>query len=501
MQQIVLKIAKGTFYLLVGSIIIAIINFVFKYLIAIYLGPTDLGIISLLLMIIGIFTVFFSFGIPGSIIKFIAEYNGKAQNPILIINICFKLIFIGAIFGALVLFFLSGNLADLFKSSNSEYAFQIGSIILFSTIIGKFLESGLMGFHKMELSTIMEISNYSLLLIISIIALFFGFGINGAFFGMLLGALSMTLLGYKYLSKIIILSPLETLNNSIVHKIFHLSIPFYFSLIIEMCIGWTDLFFIGIILGAAYAGVYSVGILIIGIIMAIIRPINQTLFPIFSELFGQNAKDTLKKLLYYNLKYTLLISIPIAITLIFNAETIIYTLFGEEYTGAVIPLQILSIGAIFSSLKAMTTKIIVAMGESAFILRISVLTIVFYAISISILIHLFGLAGAALSFTISLIFHDGFIFYRIFKEYDIDLKFLKYFIISNSILVGYFIVCTNFITIGSSIILLALEIIIGILIYFITLVITKAFSDEERSIFSNLFNWICNQLFQNTLKI
>jgi hypothetical protein len=74
------KLVRGSLIILIGNIIFRIGGYVYRFLMAILLGPTAYGILGITLPFQGIFQTLSAGGLPPAIAKYVAEYEAVDEK-------------------------------------------------------------------------------------------------------------------------------------------------------------------------------------------------------------------------------------------------------------------------------------------------------------------------------------------------------------------------------------------------------------------------------------
>ena len=108
------KLIRGSLIILIGNIIFRLGGYVYRFLMAILLGPTAYGILGITLPFQGIFQTLSAGGLPPAIAKYVAEYEAINEHDMARHTIYTALkimIFLGLFFGILMIFVVSPWLA------------------------------------------------------------------------------------------------------------------------------------------------------------------------------------------------------------------------------------------------------------------------------------------------------------------------------------------------------------------------------------------------------
>ena len=148
------KLIRGSLIILIGNIIFRIGGYVYRFLMAILLGPTAYGILGITLPFQGIFQTLSAGGLPPAIAKYVAEYeavNEKDMARQTIYTALKIMVFLGLLFGVLMIFVVAPWLAYSYLGKPAALVpLQIvGLITPFSVIVGAF-RGAFQGVYKME---------------------------------------------------------------------------------------------------------------------------------------------------------------------------------------------------------------------------------------------------------------------------------------------------------------------------------------------------------------
>ena len=148
------KLVRGSLIILIGNIIFRIGGYVYRFLMAILLGPTAYGVLGITLPFQGIFQTLSAGGLPPAIAKYVAEYEAVEEHDMARQTIYTALeimIFLGLLFGVLMIFVVAPYLAYHYLGKPAALIpLQIvGLITPFSVIVGA-LRGAFQGVYKME---------------------------------------------------------------------------------------------------------------------------------------------------------------------------------------------------------------------------------------------------------------------------------------------------------------------------------------------------------------
>lgn len=163
-----------------------------------------------------------------------------------------------------------------------------------------------------------------------------------------------------------------------------------------------DTSLLGFMKGNVAVGYYAAAVRIKLVLIGIVTSLGTVLLPRLSFYFETKRMEEFAAIVRDALNFVLLISIPISLFFILNADTVIYFLSGVEFMTAILPLQIILPSIIFIGLSNVTgIQVLVPSNREHLVVQSTVIGAVVNLILNFILIPLFSVTGAALSNVIS----------------------------------------------------------------------------------------------------
>jgi O-antigen/teichoic acid export membrane protein len=162
-----------------------------------------------------------------------------------------------------------------------------------------------------------------------------------------------------------------------------------------------DQWMIGIIMGVALLPFYSVPFNVLGRLSIFPSSISSTLFPAFSSLHAANNWEKIEFYFLRAHRYLLIILIPISFMLFTWGGEILRLWVGPEFAlqGAT-PLRILVVGFGIGLLAPFSGALLEGIGRPDIVAKLYLVELPFNVGAVYLLTTRFGLAGAALSYTL-----------------------------------------------------------------------------------------------------
>lgn len=378
------------------------LHFLLRVLLGKELGAYGLGLYTLVFTVYIFGTQFAGFGIGNALTKYIAENNGdnKRVNDFVSSGLAGSFI-IGSMIGAILYLFSNEigigifhnfELDSLLKSTAICFPF----IALQKTVLGTFN-----GLRKMNYFAFLNIIQNILVVFVSIIMVIsLKMGINGAVLGFVVPTIFTGLLSLVLIKDYI---KLPRFFNATLRE---LSI-FGFYIVIANSIGTIntqiDSLMIGYYMNGVDVGYYSVATILIQGIILLPSAVQQATTPAIAEYHGKKDYESIIKLMKNVMQKTFLITLFLSGLLVFFGKLIISNFFTDEFLPAYIPIIILVIGY---SIQAPFISIggwLASIGKVKIIFKISALGALINTILNIIFIPKFGIIGAAIATSLSLI--------------------------------------------------------------------------------------------------
>ncbi|MFH1750945.1 MAG: polysaccharide biosynthesis C-terminal domain-containing protein [Candidatus Micrarchaeota archaeon] len=198
-------------------------------------------------------------------------------------------------------------------------------------------------------------------------------------------------------------------------EILPFSIPLMFSGLINFFLAWTDVFFIGYFWGASQAGIYSTALPTAALLIMAPMSLNLLFLPIVSSLLTLNKTDEFRKIYSVLTKWAFGVNLALFMLFAFFGRQVLRVLFGQAYEDGELPLQILSFGYLAYSLFFNSSDVLSALGKTGQILTNITLAA---ALNISLnylLVPVYGISGAAIATSLSLVLYGGLNAYGVFR--------------------------------------------------------------------------------------
>ncbi|MBP1910660.1 flippase [Methanolobus bombayensis] len=369
------------------------------------LGPSGLGVYTLVYTIYMLGMQFAAFGLGNAITKYVAEFSDALEKAKEFISVGIVSSFlIGTLMGAFLYIGSYHISVNIFKVPEMIYLLKITAIVFPFMAIYKVVLGALNGFRDMKN---FALANIALNAFIFLVSVFFVINlkmhVKGAVLGFVLPTIVLGILSiyfiYPYLK--IPKSPLlknETLKNLL---------NFGFYVVLGNSIGYIylhiDSLMIGYYLTETEVGLYAVAVIFIQGVSLIPSAAQNVTNPIIAQNFAKKQYETILTMIKNITSKVLLASIIISMIAIIFGETLIVTIFGMEFLSAYHPLIILLIGYTFYSPFRSIGTFYSSIGHVQLSYKIALFTAAMNILLNLLLIPKYNIIGASMATSISLI--------------------------------------------------------------------------------------------------
>lgn len=368
------------------------------------LGPSGLGLYTLVFTIYIFGMHFAAFGIGVALTKYLAEYDGDLPRVKGFISSgLFGSMISGSMMGVLM-YLLSGIIAiQFFHSPVMVDLLKITALCFPFIAMQKAVIGALNGLRKMKWYAVVNIAQSVSVMAVSIVlVLLLDLGVRGAVIGfvaptILVGILSLIIIREYFSAK-------SAEMNAVLKEVFR----FGFYIVIANSIGMInvqiDSLMVGHFMSETDVGYYAVAIIFVEGLRLIPDSVQRITTPAISNYYGKQKYENIHGLMKNSMLKVLAITILISFTLIVLGQFLIEMLFKEEFLPAYYPLLILLVGYSVYAPVLSISGALAGIGKVALMSKISFTCAVMNTILNILLIPKYGITGAAVATSTSLIF-------------------------------------------------------------------------------------------------
>lgn len=366
------------------------------------LGPSGLGLYTLIFTIYLFGTQFATFGIETALTKYVAEYRDDSLKTNKYISSGIAGSFISGFIIGVVLYSFSDFISlRIFHNSEMIYLLKITAFCFPFIAIQKAVQGVLNGFRSMKYFAYLNISQNTLIVVLSVLFVsFLKTGIEGAIFGLIVPTILIGILSILFIK-----------NNFVFYTDMLKSILkdlswFGFYVVLANSIGVVntqiDSLMIGHFMEETDVGYYAIATIFMQGIILIPSAVQRITTPIIATYYGKKDYYSIGKLIKSTMLKVFVTTLFISLCVAVFGKFIIIALF-KDFLPAYSPMLILLIGYTIYSSVISVGGALSSVGKVKVIFKISIFCTLINVLLNIMLIPKYGLLGASIASSTSLI--------------------------------------------------------------------------------------------------
>lgn len=368
------KTVKGTFWTLIEQFSGKAFGFIIQIVLARLLMPEDFGLLTMVIVFIGIGTSIMESGFGQSLIR-TKNLTEADYSSVFYLNIMMAT----AVY--ILIYFIAPFVSKFYNESSLTFILRILALVI---ILKSFVVV------QQTIMTInLDFKNQMIVNLISTIIggcaatimAFKGFGVWALVFMQLISNSLMVLL-FWYFGK---WKPKRTFDFERIKYHYNFGYKLMLNTFVNSIFNYIFDIIIGKFYSSSILGFYNRAstfqkfpTILLG------RSINRVTYPMFSKL--TDSKIQMKKALKRINKLVVYVYAPVMFFLIYNANQIILILLTEKWLQVVPIFQLLCLGGLLQPIQYYNTNIIKSLGDSALLLRINFFSRMFIVLGLPIII-------------------------------------------------------------------------------------------------------------------
>ncbi|MEK6982277.1 MAG: flippase [Candidatus Micrarchaeota archaeon] len=403
------EIAKGTFWQFASFTAVKVLGLIFTIFIAREFAKETIGQFYAAFGIISLATILSDPGLSNVLSVYVSGYYGKKNY-----NTVKKLIRLVFHFGILLsailvmgFFLLSKEVATFFNTPQIAPLIQILSFYILLYSLFTMAQAAILGFKKSKDAAIsMVIQTLSRLLLLYPVIMIFGKGAEIFTWLFLLSFGAGTVIHVYYVWKYY--KELQNSDENVEEKELRKEItPFgiasFAGVLINNVFGNSDKIFLAYFLGSQGSADIAVYVLALGLatlVQMFSSSIGSIFVPVVSHMHADNEENYEKIVTVTNtaLKWTLMLALPIFVFLLVYPSEILSVMYGQGYANGGTTLIILTVAFIAFTLGYHQRNVFYSIKKADVATKITGISLVITLVMYYLLIPIYGIVGAALSY-------------------------------------------------------------------------------------------------------
>lgn len=472
---------------MVGMLLGLLLQFIARLIIARYGLQTNYGIFSLALVVLNFAMILACLGLHLGATRYIAYFQGKQEVARVrgIIPASLQLATAASIIISVAIFFSAEAIAlNIFHTPDLVPALRIFAVgIPFFTLIN-ILAAIFRGFDRVEPQTyfqFMLLNVLFLLLLLAVILLDLPF--IAVFYtylaALVLAFVALVVYTVKKLPQLMVFTDSKA-DISVRKELLLFSLPLLGTATLHMVMNWTDTLMLGYFKTPEVVGLYNAAYPSAQFISIPLAALVLIYIPVATGLYSQNLMAELRRNYTVLTKWLSFLILPIFLVLCLFPEAVLNLFFGSAYIAAAPALRILSLGFIIGNLLGPNGAMLIALGETTFIMWATLAAAIANVLLNIVLIPPFGIVGAAIASAVSIALFNvtkSVKLYSLCGAQPLSKNLLKPLILSIGLAFLFLLIINSFITVTWW--MLPLLFILYYTIYGAATVFSRSFDKED----------------------
>lgn len=393
------KVAKGAGITFFGSVLGKGINYISRIIIARLLGAEFFGFYVIGFAIFGLAELLSRMGLHEGALRYVSIYMGEEDKKKVKGTITESIAFsfgIGVCIGLILFFgsnFIATNIFHKPDLSGILKLFSVGIPFMASMTVTAFATRG---FQKMQYyvytkNVFQPVAN--LLLIVLFYSI--GFELYGAIGAQVISAGFGLCCAIYFIKQVF--PEIKNIKTSLeTAKLLRFSVPLLVSGFSGFLIMWTDTLMLGHFMPTDKVGIYQAAFQTSLLLNVVLMAFNSIFGPIIADMYNRQQTDKLNELFKIITKWTLYLTLPLFLMVLFLAKGVMY-LFGPKFIIGWVPLVILASSQLVSASVGSVGQILTMSGHQKLWLYNTSTIAVLNVILNLLFIPLLGIVGAAVA--------------------------------------------------------------------------------------------------------
>ncbi len=415
-----------------GTILTTAAGYFFRVYLARTLGAEGLGLYTLGMSMVGFLALFGVLGLPIAAQRFIAEYSAKRDYQRLggFLRRSLAVLVSANLFLAGVLLLAGPWIGVHFYHAPAlRPYFRWFALIMFFGSLATFFGQAMAGYLDVSRRTL--ITHFlgtpaNMLFAVTLISV--GFGLAGYLAAQVASGFLVLVLLAIYVWKLTpTLARSAGWSAKLEKRVASFSAAALSLAAVEFVMGQADKIVLGYCLNAREVGIYSVAIALTTFVPVALQSVNQIFSPTIAELYA-SANHALLQQLYSSLtKWVLVLTLPLAMTIILFARPLL-AIFGSAFEAGAVVLVVGTAGQLINCAVGSVGYLLLMSGHQREMVKIQISNAVVMIATSILLVPRLGILGAALAAAISVAVTNVWALVAVFRRlalFPYDSSFFK----------------------------------------------------------------------------
>lgn len=389
-----------------GTLFTAGFGYIFKVYLARFLGAEALGLYALGITLTGMLGIFNTLGLPGSAMRFVAEYQAAGrfrELHALLWRGGALLVAANIVFGAGFLVFGRAMALHFYHAPELVRYLPWFALMMMVSVVNGFYGKVLAGYRDLKLRTlIVNFVGSPLNMILAIVLITMGLGLSGYLIAQILSA---TVAGGLLLLAVRRFTPAGARFSARTgaypqKEVWSFSGAMLGIGLLEFLMAQVDKVALGYYRDAREVGVYSVAAAVVVYVPLVLSSVNQIFAPTIADLHTRGERALLARLFQSLTKWVVGLTLPLATVVVIFARPLM-RIFGPEFERGWPILVIGTLGQLINCGVGSVGYLLLMSGHEKRLIRVQVAMAVVMVVCCAALVPVWGIIGAAVAAAIT----------------------------------------------------------------------------------------------------
>lgn len=406
------SVARGGVLFSLGTLSATGMQFITGIIVIRLVAPSEYGLISLAYMLTNILVTLAALGFGTGLPRFLAQYQeeGDELNVGSVIGTALLIAFSASILFAFLLYFGAHSVAASFKKPDVQevlkaFVLMVPPLALITVLNAIFRGLGNAKAKVLFHDILLNLVRMLLLLLVVV----FGFGYRGVLW-IYVGSVWIPFAAYiVYAFRKLVRKIQPSLNWSIGKKLMLFSMPLLGVGIMTQTTSWTGILTMAYLQSSKGVALFNAPLRLVNLIPIPLMAMVFLYLPVATRLIQRRAFEELGNLYVSTTKWAFLITLPLLLYFLVDAEFIVERLFGEEYREAANVLRVLTVGFSFHTFLGPNGMTLISYGNTRVVFLGTTLAAASTVVLCLSLVPDYGACGAALGIAVAQVISNLFI--------------------------------------------------------------------------------------------
>lgn len=397
-------VARGSFWSLAGGVFFKLVSFFYAILVARAAAQDDVGLFNLTLSIVTLAMVFSDLGLISSLQRFVPYYEGRGEKGKIrsLLRSAYYVVAGGGVLFTAALWLSSDALGAAYQSERLPDAIRLFSSFIIIGGIFRLHYTYMQG--RTDIRSMQAVQNMQNLLKLVLTALlFYAFGptVQAMVAGFVLSHVIAIAASAPYMRKDSADLPSASAlpSGELLREVLPLGVMLSVLNTFVIAISSADRILLGYLTEPSSAlrtvAVYSYAATLSVVLITLPAAIEAIFLPVISKLVGRDDRPAIRSATDTAQRWTLLLTMPLAIVMMVFSGDIIATLFGEAYRPGALAMSIITFAYLLRCYASVLSNALAAMRLVGLELRVYLLVAAVNVALNLLLIPRFGMEGSA----------------------------------------------------------------------------------------------------------